>query len=75
MRIDEWLRSKKYPVSVKFWPSPLGLRIRMEDEKTGMIHDGLLGYELLEKSRLDVIELMLDDMYDNIMDNLGREDV
>ena len=74
MRIDEWLREKKYPVSVTFWPSILGLRIRMKDEKTNLIRDALINYDLLEKTHLDEIEWTLNTMYDKLMESLGREE-
>lgn len=70
----KWLESRDHQVTVCFRVETQGLYIKMIDMKTGQIHMGLLGYELLEESYSDEIELMLNAMYDKLMENLGREE-
>ena len=70
----EWLKTRDHQVTVCFRVETQGLYIKMIDMKTGQIHMGLLGFELLEKSYSDEVKLMLDDMYKRLMEGLGREE-
>lgn len=67
--LGEWFQSIKYPVIIELKDGYSGLRITMEDIKTGLKRDGLIGYEIL-----DGFDMFIEQMYKELMQSLGRED-
>ena len=67
--LGEWFQSIKYPVIIELKAGCLGLRITMEDIKTGLKRYGLISYEIL-----DGFDMFIEQMYKELMQSLGRED-
>lgn len=65
----EWLESRDHQVTITLRKEELGLYIKMIDMKTGLIRMGCVDSE-----SLDQFEEMLNKMYNELMDDLGREE-
>lgn len=67
--LAKWLEEREHKVTLSLSMNWAGLHIKMVDDKTGLIRACLLGSDLLED-----FQLMIDKMYQELMDALGRED-
>lgn len=67
--LAKWLDERDHQVTLCLRKEDQGLYIKMIDMKTGMVQMGLLGSDLLED-----FQLMIDRMYRELMDALGREE-
>lgn len=66
--LGEWLQSRKYPVIIELKDGYSGLRITMQDIKTGLKRNGLIGYEIL-----DDFDMFIERMYEELMQSILRE--
>lgn len=67
--LSQWLESRDHQVTITLRKEELGLYIKMIDMKTGLIRLGCVNSELLY-----LFEEMLNKMYNELMDDLGREE-
>lgn len=69
-----WLKERDHQVTLCLRVESLGLYIKMIDMKTGMVRMGLISNNLNEENRMDAFRPFIDQMYQELMDALGREE-
>lgn len=67
--LSQWLESRDHQVTITLRKEEFGLYVKMIDMKTGLIRLGCVDSELLYQ-----FEEMLNEMYNELMDDLGREE-
>lgn len=68
--LSQWLESRDHQVTITLRKEELGLYIKMIDMKTGLIR--MAG--CIDSESLDHFEEILNKMYNELMDDLGREE-
>lgn len=77
MNINElavWLKERDHQVTLCLRVESQGLYIKMIDMKTGMVRMGLISNNENEESRMNAFKAVIDQMYKELMDALGREE-
>lgn len=72
--LAEWLKTRDHQVTLSLRVEEQGLYLKMVDMKTGMIVMRLLSFSNSGNGRFDVFKEMIDQMYKELMDALGREE-
>ena len=68
--LSQWLESRDHQVTITLRKEELGLYIKMIDMNTGLIRMG----GCIDSESLDHFEEILNKMYNELMDDLGREE-